>query len=87
MLFYADPGADGITVTDTINQTGNYTGAIVSNFGLGFSTTHTQTVPTTYYSNWQLNTTGFPGPAPFRQGLGSPMGNLPNPIAIHSDVN
>ena len=41
----------------------------------------------TYLSNWEINTTGYPGPAPFRAGLGSPSGNLANPVAIHSDIS
>jgi hypothetical protein len=43
--------------------------------------------PNTYFSNWELNTTGYPGPAPFRAGLGSPSGGLTNPVAIHSDIS
>jgi hypothetical protein len=88
LFVYADPGADGLDYSDSITQTGaNYGGATCNLFPLGLAVGYSEATPPTYFSNWQLNNTGFPGPAPFRQGLGSPAGGLTNPIAIHSDVN
>lgn len=87
LYLYQDNNVDTTTYTDHVSQSGLFTSSTSfdtvqlgqsSNFGNGQSNT-----PATYFSNWEVNNTGFPGPAPFRQGLGVPMNNQPNPIAIH----
>jgi hypothetical protein len=78
--------ADSDTPLETISASGWNLGAASSNsfvFGYAFGRTNQ---PDMYISGLELNNTGYPGPAPFRQGLGSPMGNLANPIAVHSDI-
>lgn len=85
LYYYGD--ADSNTYTDYVfNNHQNYGASTANTYSLGEASFQPNT-PSTYYSAWELNTTGYPGPAPFRQGLGSPSGNLTNPIAIHSDVN
>jgi hypothetical protein len=77
--------ADSDTPTERLSGSNCNFGAASSNswlFGYAFSETSS---PDLYISGLELNNTGFPGPAPFRQGLGTPSGNLTNPIAIHMD--
>lgn len=86
MSLYADPNADGVTPTETVSQTAqNYGTSTMNQVSLGMDNGWQTNTPTFYFSNWQFNNTGYPGPAPFRPGKGFP-GILPYPIAIHSDV-
>jgi hypothetical protein len=86
LYLYSGADVDTNNYTDTISQTGaNYGTALADTYILGCNNTPQNNTPASYFSNWQLNTTGFPGPAPFRAGKGCP-GILTNPIAIHSDV-
>jgi hypothetical protein len=87
LYLYQGDDVDTVNYTDHAGQTGLYTGNTSyntiqlgqsSNFGGGQANT-----PAVYFSNWEVNNTGWPGPAPFRQGLGVPMNNQPNPIAYH----
>jgi hypothetical protein len=90
LFLYTDPNADVDlpNYTETISQTSAAYGAPPANqYILGQGQSTQKNMPPTYFSNWAISDVGYLGPAPFRQGLGSPMGNLPNPIAIHSDVN
>jgi hypothetical protein len=88
LYLYAGANADGVIPTEHVSQSGqNYGTNTINTVTIGadyFSQTNT---PTIYYSNFQVNTTGYPGPAPYRAGLGTPTGNLTNPIAIHSAVD
>jgi hypothetical protein len=90
LFLYTYPNADTdiASYTETISQTGATYGASPATqyiLGQGWAIQHN--TPDTYFSNWGINTTGYLGPEPFRQGQGSPSGNLANPIAIHTDVN
>lgn len=85
--YYSGANTDTTTITHSITQSpGNYgaTGTCNS-ITLGQGANSQANTPTTYFSNWQVNNTGYPGPAPFRAGAGCP-GILTNPIAIHSDI-
>jgi hypothetical protein len=86
--YYAGADVDTNNVTATASQSGgSYGGTTCNSFSLGQDITSSTGVPTIYYANFQLNNTGFPGPAPFRRGLGNPAGNLTTPLAIHSAVD
>src|SRR5207245_994010 len=88
LFLYADPDSDSNTYTDTISQTSqDYWQNTADGFTLGQDYNARANTAATYLSNWEINTTGYPGPAPFRAGLGSPSGNLANPVAIHSDIS
>jgi hypothetical protein len=88
LYIYEGVSSDGVTPTASINLTGqDYGTTAIDTCSLGEDIIYQTNTPNTYFSNWEINDTGYPGPAPGRQGLGSPMGNLPNPIAIHTDVN
>jgi hypothetical protein len=82
---YSGANLDGVTTTDTITQsTGVY--ATCNKFTYGFDGPDSGAQPGYFLSEIQLNNTGYPGPAPWRLGLGAPAGNMVNSIAIHSDV-
>jgi hypothetical protein len=84
LRLYAGDDVDTDNITDTATQTAaNYGSASTSGIALGQLGGTTDAFPPIYVSNWQVNNTGWPGPAPFRQGLGTPSGNLTNPVAIH----
>jgi hypothetical protein len=88
LYIYEGNASDDVTPTASLNLTGqNYGTTSIDTCSLGEDVIYQANTPNTYFSNWELNNTGYPGPAPFRQGLGSPSGNLTNPIAIHTDVN
>jgi hypothetical protein len=87
LYLYQGNDTDTSNYTDHVTQTGLFTSSTTfdtmqlgqsTNFGGGQANT-----PAVYFSNLEVNNTGFPGPAPFRQGQGSPPGNLTNPIAYH----
>jgi hypothetical protein len=90
LFLYMNPNAD-IDLpyyNETISQTSaSYGSPPATQYILGQGWGQQLSMPPFYYSNWAISDGGYIGPAPFRQGLGSPMGNLPNPIAIHTDVN
>lgn len=76
--------ADSEDPTETISASGWNMGGANSNtflFGYIFNDTNR---PTGYISNLELNNTGWPGPAPFRLGRGSPSGMMTNCVAIHT---
>ena len=85
--YYADPNTDTTTITHTLIQTATSYGAsgTCDAVTLGQGAHSQANTPTTYFSNWQLNDSVYPGPAPFRPGAGCP-GILPNPSAIHTDI-
>lgn len=84
LYYYGGANVDTTTYTDSVSQASqNYGVLSAATFRLGHSNSNLANIPTIYFSNWELNNTGYPGPAPFRQGLGTPSGNLTNPIAIH----
>lgn len=87
MSLYQDPNSDGAVPTETISQSGqNYGTSTINTTTLGMDYGSGQNnTPVIYFSNWQMNNSGYPGPAPFRAGKSCP-GILTNPIAIHSDV-
>jgi hypothetical protein len=88
LRYYGDDDVDTNNITASCSQTGqNYNSTSATNMMIGEISGATPNIPSMYYSNWQVNTTDWPGPAPFRQGLGAPSGNLTNPIAIHSAVD
>jgi hypothetical protein len=88
LYIYEGNASDGVTPTASLNLTGqNYGTTTIDTCSLGEDVIYQTNTPNTYFSNWEVNDTGYPGPAPFRQGLGSPSGNLTNPIAIHTDVS
>jgi hypothetical protein len=85
LYLYADDNADGDTYDDHISITGQFSNTHADGVSLGNnqSTGGQTNIPATYYSGWEVNTTGYPGPAPFRAGKGVP-GILTNPICIHT---
>lgn len=86
MSLYAGSNADGVTPDETVTQSAqNYGTTTINSASIGMDYGWQTNTPTVYFSNWQINNTGYPGPAPFRPGAGCP-GILTNPIAIHSDV-
>jgi hypothetical protein len=88
LFLYAGANVDTTTATEHISQTAqNYGTSSADTASLGMDYFNQINTPAVYFSNWQINNTGYPGPAPFRQGLGSPAGNLANPVAIHSDIS
>lgn len=85
LRLYEWPNEDGDTPTDSLTITGqNFGAATGSSFRLGCGNP-LQSQTATMHSNWELNNTGWPGPAPFRAGKGVP-GIMSNPVAIHTDV-
>lgn len=88
LRLYADPNTDTNIITESISQTGaSYGATAFTKYQLGQRVTSSGGVPNGLFSNWTLNNTGYAGPAPFRQGLGNPAGNLTTPLAIHSAVD
>jgi hypothetical protein len=84
LRYYSGDNVDTDTITDSVSQASqNYGATTLDIAGLGQWWTNQKSTPTTYFSNWEISTTGWVGPAPFRQGLGYPAGNLTNPVAIH----
>jgi hypothetical protein len=87
LTYYSGDNVDTTTPTDTVSITGQNFGASTANrFALGPDWSYQANTPDTYLSSWELNNTGYPGPAPFRAGKGVP-GVLTNPMAIHSDIS
>lgn len=87
LKLFAGSDVDTDTVTETLNQTGaDYDATAWTKYTLGQHIVNAAAVPNAYFANWQLNNVGACGPAPFRQGLGCPAGNLSNPVAIHADI-
>lgn len=85
LYYYAD--ADSPIATDSVSQTSqNYGTGTVDMFSLGQGAGSQRNTAPIYLSNWELNDTDWPGPAPFRPGKGVP-GILTNPIAIHTDAS
>jgi hypothetical protein len=85
LKYFSGQNVDTDIVTDQVSQTSqNYGATSFEDFKLGSGWTAQANTPNTYFSNWELNDTGYPGPAPFRAGKGYP-GILANPIAIHTD--
>jgi hypothetical protein len=83
LYYYANDDVDTDVYTDMVSQTGaNYTSSTCDAVYLGQILSQQKNIPNIFFSNWEVNTTGFPGPAPFRAGKGVP-GILTNPIAIH----
>jgi hypothetical protein len=81
---YPDADDDVGNYTEQIVQTGATYGASPATqyiLGQGWAIQHN--TPDTYFSNWEINNTGYPGPEPFRLGTGSPNGNMTNSVAIH----
>lgn len=86
LYLYQGPDTDGVNYTDTVSQTSqNYQTNNINYAMLGQAIAFggQANTPDVYFSGWEVNNTGYPGPAPFRQGLGVPMNNQPNPVAIH----
>lgn len=82
LRLYTD--ADSDTAFETISASNLALSASTANsFAFG-QPLPTGSKPTMYFSGLELNNTGWPGPAPFKQ-KGVP-GYQPNPVAIHSDV-
>jgi hypothetical protein len=72
---------------DSATLSGASFGSSSSNlFAIGYPITISgETAALTYFSNWQLNNTGYAGPAPW-YFQGSP-GFLPNAVAPHTDIS
>jgi hypothetical protein len=88
LFLYSGLDVDTDTATEHVTQTlQNYGSTNMGIYTIGNFHNFQTAAPVTYFSNWALNDTGYPGPAPFRLGHGSPAGNLTNPIAIHSAVD
>lgn len=90
LYLYAGADADTPVVTEhVVLNSQNFGTATVNTVTIGqdygYSVGQANT-PVIYYSNFEVNTTGYPGPAPFRPGKGCP-GILSSPVAIHSDVS
>lgn len=84
LRLYAGDDVDTNNITDSASQSSaNYGYTFTDTIRLGQLGNTTDTFPSIFFSNWQVNNIGWPGPAPFRQGLGVPMNNQPNPIAQH----
>jgi hypothetical protein len=77
--------ADSDTPTETLTFTNwNLGASTVTTAYFGYFVSHPN-VAALRLSGLELNSTGWPGPAPFRPGKGVP-GILSNPIAIHTDT-
>jgi hypothetical protein len=88
LRLYAGVDADTDNITESISQTGaSYGASPFTKYQLGQRVTSAASIPTALFSNWAVSSTGYLGPAPFRQGLGNPAGNLTTPSAIHVAVN
>jgi hypothetical protein len=83
LYYYGGNNVDTPVYTDYVSLTGQNFTANADSYYLGHSSPALANIPTIYLSNWELNNYGYPGPAPFRQGLGVPMNNQPNPVAHH----
>jgi hypothetical protein len=82
LRLYDEPDSD--TPLETITASSRNFGAATANsFAFGYAISHTNQ-PDMYISGLELNNVGWPGPAPFRLGRGSPSGALTNPITVHS---
>lgn len=91
LRIYTDSAVDSDTYTETVGQTGKNYALTTLNEGLLGSyvfngTTQQINTPTVYFSNLEINDSGYPGAAPFRVGKGAPTGNLSSPIAVHTAV-
>lgn len=83
LYLYAGADVDTNNYTELITQTGgNYGTSAFTQVWLGQGWDSQGGTLDTFLSNWEVNTTGYPGPAPFRAGKGVP-GILTNPVAIH----
>lgn len=83
LYVYMGADADSDTPTEHIIQSSqNYGTTAVNTLALGQGVGFQLNSSPTYYSNWEVNNSGYPGPAPFRPGKGVP-GILTNPVAIH----
>lgn len=82
---YAGTDVDTTNVTDTISATSQNYGAATADWWYCGMANSVANVPTIYYSGFQVNNTGLPGPAPWRYkavpGMLSPY------LAPHSDVS
>lgn len=88
LTYYSGDSVDSEDATDTVSITGqNFGSATANRFTLGPDWSYQANMLDTYLSNWELNNTGYPGPAPFRQGLGYPTGNLTNSVAPICDAS
>lgn len=88
LTYYSGDNVDTMTPTETLSLAGQNFGASTANrFALGPDVSYQANTPDTYLSNWELNNTDYPGPAPFRQGLGYPTGNLTNSVAPICDAS
>lgn len=88
LKLFAGADVDTNNVTETLTQGpgADYDATSWTRYNLGQHVTSSAGVPTAYFANWQLSDVGPCGPAPFRQGLGTPSGNLTNAQAIHAAV-
>jgi hypothetical protein len=88
LFYYGEDAVDSPDYTDSVSQSGqDYGTDPADRFRLGQSVIGLANLPTTRFSNWELNNTGYPGPAPFRAGRGVPAGNMTNPIAPHCGIS
>lgn len=86
LYLYDGDAADGDLPTEVVGLTGQNLGASsVDVATLGQSVNAKRNMDPIFYSNWEVNSTGYPGPAPYRAGKGVP-GILTNPIAPHVSV-
>lgn len=84
LYIYADDDVDTDNYTELVTQTSaDYGASAATQYILGQAWGTGQSIPDQYFSGWELNNLGYPGPSPFRLGLGSPSGNMTNPVAIH----
>jgi hypothetical protein len=84
LYLYRGDIADTDTPSDVVSMAGQNFGTGTANayiLGPAFSVANMDAM---YFSNWEVNDTGYPGPAPFRAGRGVPSGNMTNPIVVHS---
>jgi hypothetical protein len=81
---FDDPDSD--VPVETISLSGVNMGTVsASSFTFGWIFNDVN-YPHMYMSGLELNTTGWPGPLPFRVGKGAPAGNLSSPVAVHAAV-
>ena len=83
--YYSGTDVDTTNITDTISVSAQNYGATTASWWYCGMANSVANCPTIYYSGWQLNNTGLPGPAPWR--FKAVPGTLGPYMAPHSDAN